>query len=165
MITPAQKRLMKDLNTLKNNNEKTIFARPLDDDLFTWVAIILGPEDTPYEDGTFSLVLMFDETYPQKPPNIKFISEMFHPNIYTNGELCLDMLKNRWSPSYDILGILISIQSLLNDPNVLSPANITAADLYQSDLKSYNDKVYKTVEKSWMDVDQMKEDSQCRNIS
>lgn len=164
MITPAQKRLMKDLNTLKNNNEKTIFARPLDDDFFTWVAIILGPEDTPYEDGTFSLVLMFDETYPQKPPNIKFISEMFHPNIYTNGELCLDMLKNRWSPSYDILGILISIQSLLNDPNVLSPANVTAADLYQSDLKSYNDKVYRTVEKSWMDVDQMKEENQTRNV-
>ncbi|KAF9764330.1 Ubiquitin-conjugating enzyme E2 2 [Nosema granulosis] len=157
MMTPAQRRLMKDLNTLKSNNERTIFAQPLDDDIFTWVAIILGPEDTPYEDGTFSLVLMFDETYPQKPPHIKFISEMFHPNIYTTGELCLDMLKNRWSPSYDILGILVSIQSLLNDPNVLSPANVSAAEVYQNDIETYNEKVSRTVEKSWMDIDQMKE--------
>jgi ubiquitin-conjugating enzyme E2 A len=155
-MTPANKRLLKDLNTLKSTSDGTIFAKPLEEDIFTWIAVILGPEDTPYEDGTFSLVLLFDETYPQKPPKIKFISKMFHPNIYENGELCLDMLKNRWSPSYDVLGILISIQSLLNDPNVLSPANVTAAEIYQSDLSAYNEKVQKTVELSWMDVENMK---------
>jgi hypothetical protein len=73
--------------------------------------------DTPFEDGTFRLVLTFDESYPNKPPTVKFLSRMFHPNVYANGELCLDILQNRWSPTYDVAAILTSIQSLLHDPN------------------------------------------------
>ena len=73
--------------------------------------------DTPFEDGTFKLLLTFDESYPNKPPTVKFLSKMFHPNVYANGELCLDILQNRWSPTYDVAAILTSIQSLLHDPN------------------------------------------------
>ena len=73
--------------------------------------------DTPFEDGTFKLLLTFTEDYPNKPPTVKFLSRMFHPNIYANGELCLDILQNRWSPTYDVTAILTSIQSLLHDPN------------------------------------------------
>jgi ubiquitin-protein ligase len=91
--------------------------------------------DTPFEDGTFKLTLTFDESYPNKPPTVKFLSKMFHPNVYANGELCLDILQNRyvdcvpccftgklmiatrWSPTYDVAAILTSIQSLLHDPN------------------------------------------------
>jgi len=73
--------------------------------------------ETPFEDGTFRLVLTFDESYPNKPPVVKFLSKMFHPNVYANGELCLDILQNRWSPTYDVAAILTSIQSLLHDPN------------------------------------------------
>lgn len=153
MNSSAQKRLMKDLSSVKNNSDKSIFASPLDDNIFLWVAIILGPENTPFEDGTFSLILMFDNTYPQNPPKIKFLSEMFHPNIYQSGELCLDMLKNRWSPSYDVLGILVSVQSLLNDPNIKSPANVEAAELYESNRTEYIKKIKDTVIKSWMDVE------------
>lgn len=78
---------------------------------------LLAAADTPFEDGTFRLVLTFDESYPNKPPVVKFISKMFHPNVYANGELCLDILQNRWSPTYDVAAILTSIQSLLHDPN------------------------------------------------
>lgn len=73
--------------------------------------------DTPFEDGTFKLLLTFDESYPNKPPTVKFLSKMFHPNVYANGELCLDILQNRWSPTYDVAAILTSVQSLLHDPN------------------------------------------------
>ena len=99
-----------------------------------WNAVIFGPgiisgesfiryylttyiADTPFEDGTFKLLLTFDESYPNKPPTVKFLSRMFHPNVYANGELCLDILQNRWSPTYDVAAILTSIQSLLHDPN------------------------------------------------
>lgn len=75
------------------------------------------PADTPFEDGTFKLVLTFDEQYPNKAPSVKFLSRMFHPNVYANGELCLDILQNRWSPTYDVAAILTSVQSLLHDPN------------------------------------------------
>src|SRR5688572_8468495 len=72
------------------------------------------PADTPFEDGTFRLLLTFDDSYPNKPPTVKFLSRMFHPNVYANGELCLDILQNRWSPTYDVAAILTSIQSLLH---------------------------------------------------
>jgi ubiquitin-protein ligase len=116
-----------------------------------WVAVGVPrlSADTPFEDGTFRLVLTFDEQYPNKPPTVKFLSRMFHPNVYNNGELCLDILQNRWSPTYDVAAILTSVQSLLHDPNVNSPANAEAAQLYRDNLKEYVKRVRATVEDSW----------------
>jgi len=91
----------------------------------------------------------FEENYPNKPPQVKFISRMFHPNVYASGELCLDILQNRWSPTYDVAAILTSIQSLLNDPNNASPANVEAAQLHRDNVKEYVKRVRETVEASW----------------
>ena len=110
--------------------------------------------DTPFEDGTFKLLLTFDESYPTKPPTVKFLSRMFHPNVYANGELCLDILQNRWSPTYDVAAILTSIQSLLHDPNPNSPANAEAAQLYRENMKEYVRRVLATVEESWLDPEE-----------
>ncbi|OMJ07942.1 Ubiquitin-conjugating enzyme E2 2 [Smittium culicis] len=74
---------------------------------------------------------------------------MFHPNVYANGELCLDILQNRWSPTYDVAAILTSIQSLLHDPNPNSPANAESASLYRENRREYVRRVRETVEKSW----------------
>jgi ubiquitin-conjugating enzyme E2 A len=114
-------------------------------------AVIIGPADTPFEDGTFRLVMQFEEQYPNKPPGVKFVSTMFHPNVYGTGELCLDILQNRWSPTYDVAAILTSIQSLLNDPNTSSPANVEASNLYKDNRREYTKRVRETVEKSWED--------------
>ena len=114
--------------------------------------MIIGPADTPFEDGTFRLVMQFDEQYPNKPPAVRFISEMFHPNVYASGELCLDILQNRWSPTYDVAAILTSIQSLLNDPNTSSPANVEAANLYRDHRSQYSKRVRQTVENSWNEI-------------
>lgn len=113
-----------------------------------------GIADTPFEDGTFKLLLQFDESYPNKPPTVKFLSRMFHPNVYANGELCLDILQNRWSPTYDVAAILTSIQSLLHDPNPNSPANAEAAQLYRENMKEYVRRVKDTVEESWLDPEE-----------
>jgi ubiquitin-conjugating enzyme E2 A len=110
--------------------------------------------ETPFEDGTFKLILTFDESYPNKPPSVKFLSRMFHPNVYANGELCLDILQNRWSPTYDVAAILTSIQSLLHDPNPNSPANAEAAQLYRENMKEYVRRVKATVEESWLDPEE-----------
>jgi ubiquitin-conjugating enzyme E2 A len=99
-------------------------------------------------------VLTFDESYPNKPPTVKFLSRMFHPNVYANGELCLDILQNRWSPTYDVAAILTSIQSLLHDPNPNSPANAEAAQLYRENMKEYVRRVRATVEDSWLEDDE-----------
>lgn len=58
-----------------------------------WEAVIFGPQDTPFEDGTFKLSLEFTEEYPNKPPTVKFVSRMFHPNVYADGSICLDILQ------------------------------------------------------------------------
>ena len=86
---------------------------------------------------------------PQKAPTVKFITDMFHPNIYANGSICLDILQNKWSPIYDVCAILTSIQSLLSDPNPNSPANAEAARLFVEDKREYSNRVMSCVEKSW----------------
>lgn len=80
---------------------------------------------------------------------------MFHPNIYANGEICLDILQNQWSPIYDIASILTSIQSLLCDPNPNSPANSEAARLWNENRREYNQRVVQCVEDSWALAEQL----------
>ena len=85
----------------------------MDTNIMLWQAVIFGPDDTPWEGGTFKLVLEFTEDYPNKAPQVRFLTKMFHPNIYNDGQICLDILQNQWSPIYDISAILTAIQSLL----------------------------------------------------
>jgi ubiquitin-conjugating enzyme E2 A len=110
MSTTARRRLMRDFKRMQTDPPSGISASPVSDNVMTWNAVIIGPTDTPFEDGTFRLVMNFEETYPNKPPGVKFVSQMFHPNVYATGELCLDILQNRWSPTYDVAAILTSIQ-------------------------------------------------------
>jgi ubiquitin-conjugating enzyme E2 A len=117
-----------------------------------WHAVIFGPEDTPWEGGTFKLNLTFSEDYPNKAPVVKFESKMFHPNIYADGAICLDILQNQWSPIYDVSAVLTSIQSLLCDPNPNSPANSEAARLFSECKREYNKKVQEVVERSWTEA-------------
>ncbi|GAB7337836.1 hypothetical protein MBLNU457_4236t1 [Dothideomycetes sp. NU457] len=151
MSTSARRRLMRDFKRMQTDPPAGVSASPVADNVMTWNAVIIGPSDTPFEDGTFRLVMTFEEQYPNKPPGVRFISQMFHPNVYATGELCLDILQNRWSPTYDVAAILTSIQSLLNDPNTSSPANVEASNLYKDNRKEYTKRVRETVEKSWDD--------------
>ncbi|KAI5480952.1 hypothetical protein MNV49_006762 [Pseudohyphozyma bogoriensis] len=151
MSTASRRRLIRDFKRMSSENYSGISGAPCADNIMIWNAVIFGPADTPFEDGTFRLVLTFDESYPNKPPTVKFLSRMFHPNVYANGELCLDILQNRWSPTYDVAAILTSIQSLLHDPNPNSPANAEAAQMFRENMATYVKKVRDTVEESWMD--------------
>ena len=116
-----------------------------------WQAVIFGPDETVWEGGTFKLLMEFTEDYPNKPPAVRFISKLFHPNVYADGKICLDILQNQWSPIYDIAAILTSIQSLLSDPNPASPANAEASGLFERDRREYHRRVRAIVEQSWMD--------------
>ena len=116
-----------------------------------WQAVIFGPDETVWEGGTFKLLMEFTEDYPNKPPAVRFISKLFHPNVYIDGKICLDILQNQWSPIYDIAAILTSIQSLLSDPNPASPANAEASGLFERDRREYHRRVRAIVEQSWMD--------------
>ena len=108
------------------------------------------PDETLWEGGTFSLRLEFTEEYPDKPPDVRFLTKMFHPNIYADGKICLDILQKEWSPLLDIGAVLQSIQSLLNDPNPDSPANSEAARFFVEEPLKYQKLVRLCVEDSWI---------------
>lgn len=84
------------------------------------------------------LRVTFSERYPDKPPRVRFTTDMFHPNVYSDGSICLDIIQESWSPVHNVCTLLTSIQSLLTDPNCASPANPEAARLYQADRAAYN---------------------------
>jgi ubiquitin-conjugating enzyme E2 A len=149
MSTAARRRLMRDFKKMQTDPPEGVNGAPLDQDIMKWHAVIFGPDETAWEDGTFKLYLEFTEEYPNKAPTVKFLTKMFHPNIYADGSICLDILQNQWSPIYDISAILTSIQSLLCDPNPSSPANSEAARLYQENRREYERKVKEIVEQSW----------------
>eukprot|EP01100_Stratorugosa_tubuloviscum_P007064 TRINITY_DN297_c1_g1_i2.p1 TRINITY_DN297_c1_g1~~TRINITY_DN297_c1_g1_i2.p1 ORF type:complete len:161 (+),score=58.94 TRINITY_DN297_c1_g1_i2:74-556(+) len=148
--TPAAIRLMSDLRHINVESPEGISASPVrDDDLFHWNATIVGPDDTPWEGGIFTLRLSFPPNYPDKPPKVQFLtSYMYHPNVFSDGSLCLDIIQDKWSPVYSVSSILTSVQSLLTDPNPDSPANPEAASLYVRDIKAYNRKVRQCVQRT-----------------
>jgi len=121
-MNSAKLRLMTDLKMMKNEPPEGCSASPqTDENLFVWCATVFGPPETPWEGGIYSLRLQFNENYPEKPPRVRFTSEVFHPNVYADGNLCLDIIGEKWSPIYTVCSILTSIQVGL--PLIFTPIN------------------------------------------
>ena len=130
-------RINKELNEFKIDPPSNCSAGPVNDDLYKWEATIIGPEKTPYEGGVFKLEIHFPNNYPFKPPKIKFITRIFHPNINRYGNICLDILDKQWSPALTINKVLLSISSLLSDPNADDPLDVRAANIYNEDRDKF----------------------------
>jgi len=112
-------------------------AGPNNNDLFNWEATIIGPTETPYEGGIFKLKILFPADYPFKPPKITFETRIYHPNINANGGICLDILKDQWSPALNITKVLLSICSLLDEPNPDDPLMPEIAQLFKSNKAEF----------------------------
>jgi ubiquitin-conjugating enzyme E2 D/E len=106
--------------------------------MFNWKATIIGPEDSPYAGGLFYLNIHFPSDYPFKPPRLQFTTKIYHPNINANGGICLDILKDQWSPALTISKVLLSVCSLLTDPNPDDPLVPEIATLYKKDRKKFS---------------------------
>uniref|UniRef100_A0A672ZLQ6 Ubiquitin-conjugating enzyme E2 C n=1 Tax=Sphaeramia orbicularis TaxID=375764 RepID=A0A672ZLQ6_9TELE len=132
------KRLQQELMTLMMSGDKGISAFPESDNLFKWRGTIEGPRGTVYEGLQFRLSLEFPGGYPYRAPDVKFVTPCFHPNVDEQGFICLDILKDKWSALYDVRSILLSIQSLLGEPNNESPLNPTAAELWDNQEVTLN---------------------------
>ena len=132
-------RLNKELLDIKNNPPCNCSAGLIEDDIFHWQATIIGPEDTPYHGGVFELRIDFPQDYPFKPPNIIFMTKIYHCNINNSGGICLDILKDQWSQALTINKVMLSIISLLNDPNPDDPLVPEIAGIYINDKHKYNE--------------------------
>lgn len=145
----SQLRLLSDLKAIKQEPPEGCSASPVSDEsLFLWDATIFGPEETPFEGGIFSLRMQFSERYPDKPPRVRFTTPMFHANVYSDGNICIDILQDKWTPCHNVCSVLMSILSMLTDPNCSSPANPEAAQLYMKDRTAYNRRVRRIAQQS-----------------
>merc|ERR1719498_2078576 len=99
----------------------------------------MGPSKSPYQGGVFFLQINFPSDYPFKPPKVKFLTKIYHPNINKAGGICLDILKDQWSPALTISKVLLSICSLLTDPNPDDPLVSDIAKQFKIDRKKHDE--------------------------
>ncbi|KAI5474336.1 hypothetical protein MNV49_003528 [Pseudohyphozyma bogoriensis] len=134
MSSRTAKRLLSELTSFQSDPPSSSGLVSLgpasDDDLFKWIATLKGPPDTPYFDGTFTINVSIPASYPSQPPKMTVQDRIFHPNIHIKtGEVCLDILKDQWSPVWTIASACLAFQSLLAAPEPSSPLNVDAANL------------------------------------
>ncbi|PAA65058.1 hypothetical protein BOX15_Mlig001003g2 [Macrostomum lignano] len=149
---------------LKSLNEEPVegFKVKLknDENIFEWNVVIFGPPGTLYQGGYFKALMVFPQDYPYSPPSISFVSKMFHPNIYDDGKVCISILhppgedpvsgelpSERWNPTQNVRTILLSVISLLNEPNTSSPANVDASVMFRKWKENKGDDYVKIVQK------------------
>ena len=133
------KRLHSELREIIETPPLNCSAGPINcDNMYEWSAIILGPVDTPYQGGTFKLKITFPRNYPFKPPIINFVTKIYHSNINYSGSICLDILNTNWSPVLTISKVLLSICSLLDEPNPNDPLVENIAKLYNTNKELHD---------------------------
>ena len=143
------------------NDPSTYYSISHDEKNFLkWYILLFGPSETIFEGGIFKCQLEFTKDYPNKPPMFKFTDNLFHPNIYPDGKVCISILhegedvygyehiSERWNPSHSVNSILMSLISILSEPNFESPANVDASKLWREDFNSYKNIIYKLIASS-----------------
>ncbi|KAI5188709.1 ubiquitin-conjugating enzyme E2 D [Nematocida sp. AWRm77] len=148
-ISNSAKRITKELKDIKEaeknkgkeSGEQILVISPVDDsDIYTWRGKITPPQGSNYHGGTFYLDIKFPTDYPFKPPRIRFLTRIFHPNINTNGTICLDILNEKWSPALTISKVMMSICSWLDEPNPEDPLVPDIASVCKLDPEKYKEK-------------------------
>ncbi|RWS28036.1 Ubiquitin-conjugating enzyme E2 G2-like protein [Leptotrombidium deliense] len=147
----ALRRLMAEYKQLTLNPPEGVIAGPVDEEnFFEWEALITGPQETCFEGGVFPARLTFPSDYPLNPPKMQFTCEMFHPNVYPDGRVCISILHapgddpmgyesaaERWSPVLSVEKVLLSVISMLAEPNEESGANVDAAKMWREDRQQF----------------------------
>ncbi|KAG7036916.1 Ubiquitin-conjugating enzyme E2 7 [Cucurbita argyrosperma subsp. argyrosperma] len=175
-VSQASLLLQKQLKDLCKNPVDGFSAGLVDEsNIFEWSVTIIGPPDTLYEGGFFNAIMSFPSNYPNSPPSVKFTSELWHPNVYPDGRVCISILhppgddpngyelaSERWTPVHTVESIVLSIISMLSSPNDESPANVEAAvsdcsflsnvcPIYASYMATYRLSLCVLVQKEWRD--------------
>ncbi len=153
---------MQEYRDLTLNPPEGVVAGPSSEtNYFVWDVQLAGPEGTVWEGGLFEGEMKFPRDYPLNPPTLKFTSDIFHPNVYDSGEVCISILhppgddplsyehaSERWSPVQSVEKILLSVVSMLAEPNIESPANVDAAKLFRDDPEAFAKRAGQDVEKA-----------------
>lgn len=134
----SARRIAKEMKDMETTPMDNCTAGPVNpNDMFLWHGTIIGPEKSPYEGGLFKLEIRFPPNYPFKAPTVIFLTKVYHPNINADGGICISILKDEWSPSLTIGKVLLSISSLLTDPNPRDPLVPEIARLYETNRPEF----------------------------
>ncbi|KAF8821607.1 putative ubiquitin conjugating enzyme E2 [Cardiosporidium cionae] len=139
-MSPGRSRLLREFQEYQRNPEADIQLSFLENNLYECYAVVKGPRDSPYEDGTWKLRIVCQQNYPITPPKVVFMTKCFHPNVdFTTGDVCIDVLTASWSPAWTLQMLCRAIISLFADPNADSPLNCDAGNLIRmGDLRGFN---------------------------
>jgi ubiquitin-conjugating enzyme E2 D/E len=138
MQSTSAKRLQKELAEITLDPPPNCTAGPKGDNIYEWFSTLLGPANTVYDNGVFYLDIHFSTDYPFKPPKISFKTKIYHCNVNSQGAICLDILKDNWSPALTISKVLLSISSLLTDANPHDPLVGSIANQYLNDREEHD---------------------------
>lgn len=156
----ALNRLQAEYKQILNDPNYLYSIEPSKKNFYIWNVLLLGPPDSIFEGGIFKCIIKFPKEYPNRPPEFKFIDILPHPNIYANGDVCISILhegndiwgyediSERWNPSHSVNSILMSIISILANPNFESPANIDISIMWRNQWDAYKQIIYKLIAKS-----------------
>ncbi|KAJ3411971.1 hypothetical protein HDV05_001449 [Chytridiales sp. JEL 0842] len=156
----ALRRIQRELADIQNTPPTSFSAGPSNDDLFKWEALLFGPfegtaftgcfglEKTPFEGGTFKLQLELSTDYPFKPPKVKFLTKVWHPNVDEDGSICIGILKpDVWKPAHKLVDVLHSLSLILESPNGEDAINTQVAEMFNRDRGGWETKVREWVRK------------------
>ena len=139
-MDPIHNRIKKKYQDLQKEKNSNVKVKLVDNDIRHWKGRIKGPIDTCYQGGIFDVDIVIPNEYPFKPPKMKFDTKIWHPNISSvTGAICLDILKNEWTPALTIRTALISLQALMCEPVPNDPQDAVVAKQYMSDIKLFNE--------------------------
>ncbi|WOO77320.1 Ubiquitin-conjugating enzyme E2 D4 [Vanrija pseudolonga] len=135
----AAKRIRKEITDLARENLGDIKLAPNESNIFQWRAVLPGPAGSPYEGGVFEVDVRVPDDYPFSPPQLQFLTKVYHCNIASTGVICLDLLKTAWSPALSLYKVVLSLSSLLTDPNPGDPLVPAIAQEYKRNRKKHDE--------------------------
>ncbi|ORD97754.1 UBC13 [Hepatospora eriocheir] len=162
----AINRIKKELAMIKNDKHINIEVEICKDadgfeDIGRWIVTFVGSPDTPFQNYKLKGEIIFPKRYPIEPFSFRFLTKVWHPNIYPNGKVCLSTLESSddpvisdyfsncsWTPVNTVRTVCVSINLLLREPNIESPANVDASIQYRDDIDAFNKKALKYLEGS-----------------
>ena len=127
------RRILKETQRLQKEPVPKILCAPMTDNPRHFMAVMQGPDTTCYAGGHFNLEMFLPADYPMAPPKVRFLTKIYHPNVDKVGRICLDILKDKWSPALQMRTVLLSIQALLSTPEPDDPLDTGVADHWKSD--------------------------------